>query len=324
MLNNTLNKYLKAFSSLKRGSTKFGMAPHKPVLLMALIEMVEKGIIVDNRIRVDADLVGAFQDTWELLVPTLHQADFTQPFYYLKNDKAGKEPFWQLVPKRGYSINAHIKSVNTLQEVLDYGCFADELYDLLQDPMSRELLKQVLLDTYFQETKERYYESRRKGRKTYVQELESYILNEPIIPLKRIKVGVEEEVYVRNGLFKKLVPKVYQSTCSFTGMKLTSTYGFNFVDACHIVPFSVSQDDRVTNGLSLCPNLHRAFDRGMVSIDGDYRILVSDQLVENGEHPYSLEQLRGQRIHLPGESKYYPLQENLEWHREKVFKGMSY
>jgi putative restriction endonuclease len=104
-------------------------------------------------------------------------------------------------------------------------------------------------------------------------------------------------------------------------MKLTSTYGFNFVDACHIVPFSVSQDDKVTNGLSLCPNLHRAFDRGMVSIDGDYRILVSDQLVEDEGHPYSLEQLRGRPIQLPNERKYYPSRDNLEWHRERVFKG---
>ncbi|MBT0812975.1 HNH endonuclease [Litoribacter ruber] len=95
-------------------------------------------------------------------------------------------------------------------------------------------------------------------------------------------------------------------------MNLTSTYRFNFVDACHIIPFSVSQDDRVTNGLSLCPNLHRAFDRGMVSIDGDYRILVSDQLVEDEGHPYSLEQLKGKQINLPGEKKFYPSQENLE------------
>ncbi|WP_143960181.1 HNH endonuclease [Litoribacter populi] len=320
MIFKSLSKYLHALTSLKRGSTKIGLAPHKPVLLMVFLEMVEKGMIVENRVSVDAELVGSFQDMWELLVPTLHQADFTQPFYYLQNDKADKKPFWQLVPKPGYSINSHIKSVNTLQEVLDYGCFADDLYQLMQDQVSRELLRQSLLDTYFPETKERYQQFRVKGRKGYVQELEDYILNEPIVPLKRIKIGVEEEVYVRNGLFKKLVPKVYQNTCSFTGMKLTSTYGFNFVDACHIIPFSVSQDDRVTNGLSLCPNLHRAFDRGMVSIDGDYRILVSDQLVEEEGHPYSLEQLRGQRIQLPEDRKYFPSLENLGWHRERVFK----
>ncbi|MBT0812974.1 hypothetical protein KIH41_16930 [Litoribacter ruber] len=143
----SLGKYLQAFSSLKRGSTKFGMAPHKPVLLMAFLEMVEKGMMVENRVSVDADLVGAFQNMWELLVQTLHQADFTQPFYYLQNDKAAKQAFWKLVPKPGYSINAHIKSVNTLQEVLDYGCFADDLYELMLDQVSRELLRQTLLDT---------------------------------------------------------------------------------------------------------------------------------------------------------------------------------
>lgn len=320
MQSSVLDKYCNAFFSLNRGSTKHGLAPHKPVLLMAFIDIVEMGTVTSNKIKVDAELVAAFQNVWELLVTSPHQADFTQSFYYLQNDKAGKDPFWRLVPKLGYSINSHIKSVNTLQEVLDYGYFGDDLYLLLQDQVSRQILKQVLLETYFQNTKERYYESKNKGLKTYVQDLESYILNEPIVPLKRIKVGLEEEVYVRNGLFKKLVPKVYQSTCSFTGMKLTSTYGFNFVDACHIIPFSVSQDDRVSNGLSLCPNLHRAFDRGIVSVDANYQILVSDQLVENENHPYSLEKLRGQQIHLPVERKYYPASDNLKWHREKVFK----
>ncbi|MFC4198185.1 HNH endonuclease [Pedobacter jamesrossensis] len=32
------------------------------------------------------------------------------------------------------------------------------------------------------------------------------------------------------------------------------------------VPFNVSHNDKVTNGIALCPNLHRAFDRGLVSI----------------------------------------------------------
>jgi predicted restriction endonuclease len=38
------------------------------------------------------------------------------------------------------------------------------------------------------------------------------------------------------------------------------------VDACHIVPIGRHGSDHVTNGLSLCPNLHRAFDRGLLSV----------------------------------------------------------
>src|SRR5690606_16558769 len=108
----TLNKYLHAFTRLKRGNTPLAIAPHKPVLLISLIELIEKGLVTENKVYVNADLVGTFKENWQLLVNTLHQADFTQPFYYLQSDKAAGKPFWFLVPNPGCQINAHIKSVN--------------------------------------------------------------------------------------------------------------------------------------------------------------------------------------------------------------------
>jgi putative restriction endonuclease len=91
------------------------------------------------------------------------------------------------------------------------------------------------------------------------------------------------------------------------------------LDACHIIPFSKNQDDRVTNGLALCPNLHRAFDRGLISIDADYKVIVSDQIMEDQSHPYGLTHFIGRRILLPSERHHQPAQENLEWHRLSTF-----
>ncbi|WP_433862857.1 HNH endonuclease [Sphingobacterium thalpophilum] len=99
---------------------------------------------------------------------------------------------------------------------------------------------------------------------------------------------------------------------------MRSTFKYNFIDACHIVPFAVTHVDRVTNGFALCPNLHRAFDKGLVSIDQDYRIMVSDHIDEQAEHPYCLSKLRGKPILLPQDHRYYPSQENLGWHRSYV------
>ncbi|WP_201288840.1 HNH endonuclease signature motif containing protein [Polaribacter septentrionalilitoris] len=39
------------------------------------------------------------------------------------------------------------------------------------------------------------------------------------------------------------------------------------IDACHIVPFSISNDDTIPIGISLSPNLYRAFDRGLITIN---------------------------------------------------------
>ena len=63
------------------------------------------------------------------------------------------------------------------------------------------------------------------------------------------------------------MPQVYNHTCCISGMRLVSNHGFSMIDACHIVPFSLSKDDRINNGLALCPNLYRAFDRGLILVD---------------------------------------------------------
>lgn len=65
-----INQYLQGIIKVKRAGTKFGKAPHKPILLITLLELMDKGIVMDNRFRIDADLVGIFQENWRLLVDT--------------------------------------------------------------------------------------------------------------------------------------------------------------------------------------------------------------------------------------------------------------
>lgn len=319
MSNHILNSYLSKLSKLNRANTQYGKAPHKPILLISILELIEKGLVWNNRVYVNTDLVGAFQENWRLLVNTLHQPDFTQPFYYLQSEKNNGKQFWFLQPKLGCQINAHIKSVSRLAEVLDYGYFDNEFFQLLTDPISRNIIKTLLLNTYFSETKTNFLSSKQKGL-GYIHDLQEYVLNEPEAKYRHIKIETEEDIFVRGGLFKKLVPKLYDSTCCFTGMRLESIYGHNFIDACHIVPFSRTHDDKINNGIALCPNLHRAFDRGLVSIDKEFRILISSQLNENKNHPYSLSQLRGTRIRLPQSSNHHPSQENLDFHRNEIYK----
>lgn len=314
-----LQKYLNAFSRLKRGNTIYGKAPHKPVLLLSIIELIDKGLIVKNAVPINADLVGVFKENWQLLVPTLHQADFTQPFYYLQNEKAAGTPFWFLQACPGCQINAHIKSVNTLALVCEYGYFAEDLFLLLADRQLRLRFKHLLLDVYFLENKANYLAMKQKGE-GYLHDQIIDVLNEPEARYKHVSTNTEEDVFVRNGLFKQLVPKIYNNQCSFTGMQLTSIYNYSFIDACHIVPFSRSHNDKINNGIALCPNLHRAFDRGLVSITNDYRILVSPHLIEDNAHPYGLGQLAGKNISLPRNEIHYPEVDGLIWHRENVFK----
>lgn len=319
-MNITLQQYFKAFTRLKRGGTKYGLAPHKPVLLLSVIELIEKGIVTDNQIIVDANLVGTFKENWLLLVNTPHQEDFTQPFFYLQNEKISGAGYWFLQAMPGCQINAHIKSVNVLANVCQYGYLATDLWILLNEPIKRNYLKQLLLDTYFSATKYQLINAKQEGQ-GYLNDQISDLLEEPEAKYKRISIQTEEDVFVRSGLFKRLVTRIYQNQCSFTGMKMISTFNYNFIDACHIVPFNLTHNDKVNNGIALCPNLHRVFDRGLVSVNPDYRILVSKHLTEDEKHPYGLKQLAGKKMLLPIQQTHYPAQEALTWHRMKVFKG---
>lgn len=314
-----LQPYINAFARLKRGVTKYGLAPHKPVLLLTLVELIDKGLVADNRFSVNVDLVGLSQENWRLLVTTAHQPDFTQPFYYLQSDRANGQPFWTLHSYPGFQVNAHIKSVQTLSQVVAYGAFSTDLFQLLSIAGNRALVRDVVLSTYFPDQQQAYYRHKQLNDGFY-HEMQGFVLNDPKVQYKHVSIQTEEDVFVRSGLFKRYIPQLYQDTCAMTGMRMRSTFKYNFIDACHIVPFAITHDDKVSNGIALCPNLHRAFDRGLVSVDDEYRIVVSSHIDEDVNHSYSLSQLSGKPILLPEQVQYRPSQDNLEWHRMEVFK----
>ena len=92
------------------------------------------------------------------------------------------------------------------------------------------------------------------------------------------------------------------------------------IEACHIVPISISGDDRVTNGIALCPNLHTAFDKGMIAIDEQLRVVVSSSLADNVASSYNLKQFHGQTVRLPFGEAHYPKIESFQWHMRERFE----
>ena len=66
-------------------------------------------------------------------------------------------------------------------------------------------------------------------------------------------------------------------------------------------------------------DLHILFDRGYVTVDEDYRFVVSPRLeaeYHNGRDYYAR---TGHRILLPDAAAQHPSPELLAWHREHVF-----
>lgn len=315
-------KYLRLFGKIRRDKTHGDPAPHKPILLISVLQAVRSGLIKDARIFMTPELVALFKSNWSALVTTKHLCSISYPFYYLKGDK-----FWKLVPKAGFdninSMGSIVKSFANLNAAVDYAEVDKDLYDLMADKQSNEILTQFLLATYFPNSRDQF-NNEPETPEAIFDAIEQKILTEPSEAYREeikqlLEQKNEEEIFLRGSLFKREIPKIYNNSCCISGMKVDAIINVSMIDACHIIPFSRSYDDTVTNGIALCPNLHRAFDRGLIAVDDDYRVLVS-RLFSEDSTSYSIRSLEGISIRLPNVSDYYPLKENFAWHRQNVFK----
>jgi putative restriction endonuclease len=316
-----LQKYLKAFEKL-RIDKAHGDAPHKPILLLSVLQTFQNGLNTSQRIYITPELVALFKSNWSLLVTTKHDCRFALPFYHLTSDK-----FWKIIPKSGFEnilqLKASMRSFANLNAAVDCAIIEDDLLALMKDQKSNGILQQFLLDEYFPNTKVNFSNST-SGQQNLFDDIENKILNEPseeyCQEIKKLMLQQnEEEIFLRGSLFKREIPKIYNNACCISGMRIDATISISMIDACHIVPFSESYDHTITNGIALCPNLHRAFDRGLIAIDEDYKVVVSKSFKEE-ENNYSIRAFESKTISLPTQESYFPKTNNFLWHLKNIFK----
>ena len=320
---NTLDRYINKFQKLRQGVTKYGPAPHKAVMLLSIIRGIELDYIRNNTIQVTPELVSLFKSTWNVLVESKHVATFALPFFHLQS-----EGFWTLHVRPGFEnwlkATKSLSSFSQLQIAVEYAALDGELFLLLANGKTRNQLKDVLLETYFPNTKNNW---NRLDRNSYFDELSSNVIKEEpaeyVAGIDRLKNeldrdGFAEEVFIRSGIFKREVVKAYNYSCCISGLRVDTIHSASLIDACHIVPFSESHDDTISNGLALCPTLHRAFDRHLIAIDDDYRVVISKSFIERSDSPYSIRQFDGCHVHLPANHRFYPGQSNCRKHRRML------
>ncbi|MBE0650363.1 MAG: HNH endonuclease [Bacteroidales bacterium] len=306
--------------SLNRAPTKYGKAPHKPILLLAVIESFENREIAGNWIEISDNLLQRFHDIWNILVDTQNVPNFSLPFYHLKNEKGD---FWSLIVYPGKEVptnkNKSIKSFKALNETVAAAQLSNDLYAILKDSVERERLKTSILEKYFGRASYRLEQNIER----YSQKLKKEILYEPEENyarnvLKQITAlpqeSREELVILRSSIFRTAILEIYDNQCSITGLKVEDENHNSLVDACHIIPFAKSYNDSIRNGIALSPTFHRAFDRGLIAISDDYRILVhpkiKDYHPETGIKPY-----HNRQISLPSDNRFYPSLESIHEHR---------
>lgn len=123
---------------------------------------------------------------------------------------------------------------------------------------------------------------------------------------------------VRDRVFRRIVLRAYDERCAVTGLKLINGGGRAEVEAAHIRPVEASGPDIVSNGLALSGTAHWMFDRGLIGLDDDMRIMISRQ-ANDPDRIRSVINATG-RILLPKREADRPHPQFVRWHREHRFK----
>jgi putative restriction endonuclease len=298
---------LHTLTALRRGGSKYGISPHKPVLLLSLIDLIETLSLQENRFPIGPPLFERFRYNWKLLVDTGHKPDISQPLHYLKNDG-----LWKLIQKDGELRQRQIRSQRQLQLQISHGQLSDPLFGVLQSSHNRQLARMILLDTYFPETKERYLNQ--YALPSLFSEIEQEVWKERPPRYRKKQEWKETEGFVRDWKFREGINRIYGGACAVSSWKVETP--FTMIDACHIEDHALSGINHLSNGIALCPNLHRAFDNGLLLITDDYRVRISSGLEEN-DSPYQLQQFHEKKILLPENRAYWPDPDRLKWRRER-------
>ncbi len=122
----------------------------------------------------------------------------------------------------------------------------------------------------------------------------------------------------RDHAFASTVKSAYRDTCALTGLKLINGGGRSEVQAAHIRPVAARGPDSVRNGLALCGTVHWMFDRGLVSLTDDGRVLQARSGIPEVMRRMLPADGHAARPDRPEEA---PHPEFLRFHREHVFKG---
>ena len=134
-------------------------------------------------------------------------------------------------------------------------------------------------------------------------------------PERRYALGVVKR-RLHQVAFREAVISAYNGRCAVSRFPEQ-----RLLDAAHIVS---DKDERlgqpvVQNGLPLSKIHHAAFDAHLIGIDPDYRLHVSEQLLDqhDGAILKALKQLNGGMLHLPDRTEDYPDRDRLALRFEK-------
>ena len=141
--------YVEIFRNLSTGVQNGKKLPHKAVLLLSILKLIENGTITENKIHLNKTIANTFASTWGDYLHNNKIPSVWIPFWYMKS-----ESFWHFKALedenilQNLSCSAGHPSVGQMRNVIKYAYVDEQLFSLMQDREERLKLKKVLIETY--------------------------------------------------------------------------------------------------------------------------------------------------------------------------------
>jgi putative restriction endonuclease len=273
-------------------------APHKPLLLLAVMDLIESGVITSNPIPRSAELTYQFMTYSRIVAHRRGILDIRMPFHHLSGDGIWEPLDAQLRPSPD-------------KKLTHFGLCTSGVWAAFCDGAFREQARRVLIARWFLPG-----EQLALAATLNIHEIELGTAVATVAEADRataVKQG-------RDVRFRLVVVAGYAFTCCLTRHRLTTISRGSLVDAAHIHQFSDSRNNDPRNGIALSKNAHWMFDQGLWTIDDDLTIRVARaHFTEHHPHGKGLIEFDGQSLLAPANPDICPDPAYLAWHRKKKF-----
>lgn len=294
--------------------------PHKPLLLLAVFDLIDEGKATPDRIPWCQDLRDRFTDRFLRIRKHDDKNTPENPFLYLR-----KDGFWQAWINDG-TIRLTLGTTPLVQNVGQvFARFTDGFQFLVAIPENRHIMREALVSRYFPQLLPIKIASghasqgcagfQRRFRSCRIQQ--SSFINRQ----SDLCVADEQTEYGRSPAFRRKILEIYDHQCAACGLriKLPVAQDVSFIDAAHLLPWNEFHNDHPTNGLALCKNHHWAMDRDLIAPCPDHHWQVSkilDPRRSIGER--ELLELARKSVLVPKDPAFHPDRNALEWRCQRL------
>lgn len=137
------------------------------------------------------------------------------------------------------------------------------------------------------------------------------------------KEGKEKErvtrIRINQYFFRLTVLAAYNFRCCITGLPMS-----DLLVASHIIPWAKDEKNRLNPRNGLCLNaLHdKAFDKGLITISSEYKVILSKKIksfMKDDAAMVFFKKFENNRMFMP--NRFLPDSEFIDFHRQHIFQG---